>query len=246
MIWLTIVGLFIAAILLPLVNEYKRSKLIRWWCQNLLSAFNIRVIRSGFIPSIDRPLRNVMVVANHISWSDIHALNSVTPLKFIAKSEIKSWPIFGYLAKTNAIFIDRTKRHEAANTVEMLTENLKAGANVCLFPEGTTTVGNEVKPFKSSLVQAAIQAESTIYPVAIHYPHPNGGSNTQMAYAGQTTLTESLQQVLLQRAPVVELRFLAPIHVKNLTAAEKDRRVLTAHIQQLITNALFEQKAMPL
>ncbi|PPC94061.1 MAG: 1-acyl-sn-glycerol-3-phosphate acyltransferase [Methylotenera sp.] len=246
MIWLTMVGLFIAAIPLPLVNEYKRSRLIRWWCKSLLSAFNIRVIRSGFIPPTDRPLHNVMVVANHISWSDIHALNSVTPLKFIAKSEIKNWPIFGYLAKTNAIFIDRTKRHEAANTVETLTENLKAGANVCLFPEGTTTTGNEVMPFKSSLIQAAIQAESTIYPVAIYYPHPNGGSNTQMAYAGQITLTESMRQVLLQRAPVVELRFLAPIQVKNLTEAEKDRRVLTAHIQQLITNALFEQKAKPL
>lgn len=181
-----------------------------------------------------------MVVANHISWSDIHALNSVTPLKFIAKSEIKNWPIFGYLAKTNAIFIDRTKRHEAANTVETLTKNLKAGANVCLFPEGTTTVGNEVKSFKSSLIQAAIQAESTIYPVAIHYPHPNGGSNTKIAYAGQTTLTESLRQVLLQQAPVVELRFLAPIHVKDLTEAEKDRRALTARIQRIITQALFE------
>jgi 1-acyl-sn-glycerol-3-phosphate acyltransferase len=242
-IWLTLVGLFIAAIVLPVVSENTRPRLIRWWCAKLLSAFNIRVIRSGFLPRTDQPLHNVMVVANHISWSDIHALNSVTPLKFIAKSEIKNWPIFGYLAKSNAIFIDRTKRHEAANTVETLTKHLKAGANVCLFPEGTTTVGNEVKPFKSSLIQAAIQAESTIYPVAIYYPHPQGGCNTQMAYAGQITLTESMQQVLMQRNPIVELRFLAPIHVKDLTAAEKDRRVLTANIELRIKQALYEQIA---
>lgn len=208
-----------------------------------MAAFNIRVIRSGYIPLLDLSMRNVMFVANHISWADIHALNSVTPMKFIAKAEIQDWPVFGYLAKkSNALFIDRAKRHEAANTVDTLTKSLKAGSNVCLFPEGTTTLGNEVKPFKSSLIQAAIQAESVIYPVAIYYPHPGGDSNTEMAYAGDITLKASMQQVLTQRAPIVELHFLAPIKTKNLPAEEKDRRVLTAKLQALITAALFEEK----
>lgn len=235
--------MIISALCFPIVSGHQRSKLIRWWCQCLLSAFNLRVIRSGYIPKTDLSLRNVMFVGNHISWLDIHALNSVTPLKFIAKSDIKNWPVFGYLAKkSNALFIDRNKRHETANTVKTLTDSLKSGSNVCLFPEGTTTEGNEVKPFKSSLIQAAIQAESTIYPVAIYYPHPKGGSNTQMAYAGKTTLFESIGQVLMQKSPMVELRFLTPIDIKKLSAAEKDRRVLTTHLQKLITQALFEDK----
>ena len=208
----------------------------------MIAAFNIRVVRSGYIPATDANLQNVMFVANHISWADIHALNSVKPMKFIAKAEIKDWPIFGYLAKSNALFIDRAKRQEAANTVKLLTDSLKSGSTVCLFPEGTTTLGDEVKPFKSSLLQAAIQAESTLYPVAIYYPHPDGGSNTKMAYAGDITLTESMQNVLSQRAPIVELRFLAPIQISTLPAEKKDRRVLTANVQALITAALFEQK----
>jgi 1-acyl-sn-glycerol-3-phosphate acyltransferase len=231
----------IASMILPLTTTATRTKLIRWWCGHLIAVFNIRVIRSGYIPAPDANMRNVMFVANHISWSDIHALNSVMPMKFIAKSEIKGWPIFGYLAKSNALFIDRAKRHEAANTVKTLTDSLKAGSTVCLFPEGTTTLGNEVKPFKSSLIQAAIQAESTLYPVAIYYPHPNGGSNTKMAYANDISLMESMQNVLSQRAPIVELRFLAPIHINKLSAGEKDRRVLTARLQALITAALFEE-----
>lgn len=241
----TLIGLLIASVLLPLASARTRSKLIRWWCSHLIASFNIQVIRSGYIPSTDLDLRNVMFVANHISWADIHALNSVTPMKFIAKAEIKDWPIFGYLAKSNALFIDRTKRHEAANTVKTLTESLKAGSNVCLFPEGTTTLGNEVRSFKSSLLQAAIEAESTIYPVAIYYPHPIGGSNTDMAYAGDITLMESLRKALLQKAPIVELRFLAPIKVKELSALEKDRRALTAKLQTLITSALFGEKINP-
>jgi 1-acyl-sn-glycerol-3-phosphate acyltransferase len=180
-----------------------------------------------------------MFVANHISWSDIHALNSIVPLRFIAKSEIKGWPIFGYLAiKANALFIDRSKRHDAARIVDATAKSLSEGDNLCLFPEGTTTDGSEMRHFKSSLIQAAIQADATIWPVAIHYPHPHGGRNTLIAYAGETTLTESMQQVLMQKDPIVELHFLAPITLKNLTEQEKDRRALTTHIQHLIRDAL--------
>lgn len=183
------------------------------------------------------PINNTMLVANHISWADIHALNSVVPLRFIAKSEIKTWPIFGYLAtKANALFIDRTRRHDAALIVKATAQSLEDGDNLCLFPEGTTTDGTGMKPFKSSLIQAAIHANAVIYPVAIRYPRPDGTVNTEVAYAGETTLKESMQQVLSQKYPVIELHFLAPIYTAKL--ADKDRRVLTLHIQELISREL--------
>jgi 1-acyl-sn-glycerol-3-phosphate acyltransferase len=231
--------MLIASLALPLASKPIKLKLIRWWCRHLLAAFNIRVICSGHVPAANQTISNTMFVANHISWADIHALNSVVPLRFIAKSEIKGWPIFGYLTKkANALFIDRSKRHDAARIVDITAASLSEGDNLCLFPEGTTTDGTEMRHFKSSLIQAAIQAEATIWPVAIHYPHPNGGKNTLVAYAGETTLSESMQQVLLQKNPVVELHFLAPIVLKNLTEQEKNRRVLTHRIQHLIRSAL--------
>ena len=233
----TIAGLLIASILLPLASKPCKRRLIKWWCKYLLAAFNIRVVSLGHIPPTDKPLTSTMLVANHISWADIHALNSVIPLRFIAKSEIKTWPIFGYLAtKANALFIDRTRRHDAARIVKATAQSLEDGDNLCLFPEGTTTDGTGMKPFKSSLIQAAIHANAVIYPVAIRYPRPDGSINTQVAYAGETTLKESMQQVLSQKYPVIELHFLAPIYTATL--ADKGRRVLTLHIQELISKKL--------
>ena len=231
----TLIGILIVAVILPLASKPTKLKLISWWCRYLLAAFNIRVISKGHIPPATS-LGNNMFVSNHVSWADIHALNSIVPVKFIAKSEIKDWPIFGYLAKVNALFIDRAKRQDAARVVDITAQSLLDGYNLCLFPEGTTTNGTEIKPFKSSLIQAAIQAKATIWPVAIRYPLPNGGVNTAMAYAGEVTLPESMQAVLKQKNPVVELTFLQPIHLDN--EVTKDRRTLTLHIEQLIRQEL--------
>lgn len=231
----TLIGIFITATLLPLVSKSTKLHLISWWCKQLLAAFNIKVISKGCIPPTTT-LGNTMFVGNHISWADIHALNSLVPVKFIAKSEIQNWPIFGYLAKVNALFIDRTKRHDAARVVDITAQSLQAGDNLCLFPEGTTTDGSEMKSFKSSLIQAAIQAKATIRPFVIRYPLPDGSINTHMAYAGDITLPESMNAVLNQKNPVVELTFLTPISLADTTTP--DRRELTLHIEQLVRQEL--------
>lgn len=235
----TLAGFFIASIMIPLSSKPRKLRLISWWCRYLIAAFNIKVIRYGHIPPTNQALHNTIFVANHISWADIHALSSTLPIRFIAKSEIKSWPIFGYLAnKANALFIDRAKRHDAALTVSIAAASLQSGDNLCLFPEGTTTDGTEMKSFKSSLMQAAIQSEATIWPIAIRYPLENGSPNIAMAYAGETTLPESMQAVLQQKYPVVELHFLTPIYIAGLNKAENDRRTLTLHVENLIRKEL--------
>ncbi len=217
--------------MLPLISKGNNLKLIQWWCGGLLRAFNIKVMLHGHLPPAST--NSIMFVANHISWSDIHALNSVIPVRFIAKSDIKSWPVFGYLVrKSNTIFVERGKRQEAGRIVELTKESLSAGDNVCFFPEGTTTDGTGMNshclqgkpalPFKSSVLQAAIDANAKIWPVAIRYSHPDGSINTQMAYAGDTTLIESMHSVLKQKNPTVALHFLTPIR-----ASGKSRRDLT-------------------
>ncbi len=95
----TIIGLSVAVLILPFASKPTHARIVRWWCRHLLGAFNIQVRRSGFVPDPNTPPSNTMFVGNHISWSDIHALNSSVPLRFIAKSDIRHWPIFGYLAE---------------------------------------------------------------------------------------------------------------------------------------------------
>lgn len=230
----TLVGLAIAAGVLPLVNAHQRGRVIRWWCRRLLSCFNIKVKVFGTPP--DHTTQRTMFVANHISWSDIHALNSIIPVRFIAKLEIKSWPVFGYLVtKSGTLFINRTIRKDAARIVEMTTDSLKQSENVCFFPEGTTTDGTHVMPFKSSIIQAAIDANASLWPLTIYYPTTDGQPNLTMAYAGETTMIESMDQILRLRYPVVELHFLEPI-----ACAGQTRQVVSHHAREAIV-AKFKQ-----
>ena len=217
----TVAGLILAAFFLPLVQKRTKSHLIKWWCNGLLGAFNIQVKPFGQLPS--NKAQGVLFVANHVSWSDIHALNSIIALRFISKSDIKNWPVFGYLAtQANTLFIDRNKSQTVGKIVEICSASLRSGDNLCFFPEGTTSDGQQVLPFKSSFIQAAIDANALIWPVAIRYVNADDRLNTQMAYAGNTTMLQSIVAMLNVKRPIVELHFLEPIAIYS-----RARRQLT-------------------
>jgi 1-acyl-sn-glycerol-3-phosphate acyltransferase len=228
-----VTGITLAALVLPVCNRWMRLGLIQWWCKRLLHCFNLRVTTSGELPDIRT--HGVLFVANHISWSDIHAINSLIPVRFVAKMEIKDWPIFGYLVrKSGTIFINRTRNRDAARVVNICSHALKLNDNLCVFPEGTTTEGLSVLPFKSSLLQAAIEANSQIIPVAIHYPLPDGQPNLEAAYAGDTTIIASMSTYLKMQQPTVHLHFGTPI-----TASGQTRQQLAQQAHTQIHAALF-------
>lgn len=175
-----------------------------------------------------------MVLANHISWIDIYALNSIMALKFIAKSDINKWPIFGYLArKSGTIFINRSSRKDTARIVNTTAECLSNGNHVAFFPEGTTTDGTTLGHFKSSIVQAAINAKAAIHPVAIRYPSPDGSINTKLAYAGETTMGEAMMQAFQTKRPVIELHFLPTI-----SSQSGNRQTITKAAYTVIASTL--------
>jgi 1-acyl-sn-glycerol-3-phosphate acyltransferase len=227
-----VVGITILATVWVFCEQATRDKLIRWWSKGVLWRFNIKVVTFGETPSPNQ--ESSMILANHISWIDIYALNSVIPVRFIAKSDINNWPVFGYLArKSGTIFINRTSRKDTARIVNKTAESLSNRNNVAFFPEGTTTDGTTLGHFKSSLVQAAIQANCTIKPLAIRYPNPDGSANTNLAYAGETTMAESMMQALKTKQPIVELHFLPAID--NLSG---NRQVITQNAYNAIADAL--------
>ena len=210
----TLVGLLIVASIWSFTKKETRTKLTKWWCQKLLKCFNIQLATYGTLP--DANASNTMFLANHVSWADIYALNSIIPLQFIAKSDINHWPVLGYLVrKSGTIFINRNSRKDTSRIVETTAIQLSQGGNVGFFPEGTTTDGTSLGHFKSSIVQAAINAKATLHPVAIRYPSHDGGINTGIAYAGDTTLGESMLNVIKQKKPVVELHFLTNINTQT-------------------------------
>jgi 1-acyl-sn-glycerol-3-phosphate acyltransferase len=229
-------GAWTAALFLNAMPHAKREHTIQQWSIKFMRILNVRIICSGHIPTAET--RSSLFIANHISWLDIWALKSMHPINFVAKSDVRQWPVIGWLSeKTNTIFIERTRRQDTGRTASSMEQALQDGYCLCLFPEGTTTDGTELKPFKTGLLQAAVNTECMVWPVAIHYPGPQGTTNTAVAYYGEITLLESLLAVLSQREVIVELRFAEPI-----PALGQERRHLSHQARHAIASLLHLPK----
>lgn len=99
--------------------------------------------------------RAVLFVSNHVSWVDIVVIGSISPVAFVAKSEVRKWPLVGITAQIQrTVFVERTRRHQAANAVGEIAQRLASGTSVVLFAEGTSSDGNRVLPFRSALIGA--------------------------------------------------------------------------------------------
>ena len=195
---------------MPSATPRQRNWIVSYWSRSLLRMMNVEVSIHGTPPTHD--LVGTMFVGNHVSWLDIHALNSVRAVRFIAKAELKKWPIFGWLAKQcNTLFIEREQKKDAVRVIDDATKSLKQGDCLCFFPEGTTTDGNELLAFKGSLMQAPINANAPVWPFVIHYPDLDGKPNTEMAFAGETTLLESIWRIISLSQPQASLTFLPKI-----------------------------------
>ncbi len=145
----------------------------------LRSLLRIRVRVNG-LPVRDRA---VLYVSNHVSWVDIVVIGSLSPVAFIAKSEVRRWPLVGITAEIQrTVFVDRYRRHQTADAVAEMVARLKGGTSVVLFAEGTSSDGNRVLPFRSALLGAvkhvAAHNEAAgnilIQPMSISYVSTHG------------------------------------------------------------------------
>jgi 1-acyl-sn-glycerol-3-phosphate acyltransferase len=216
---------------LPRIAGRGRERRLRRWARRMLGILNVRVVVTGTIPAPGRP---VLVVANHISWLDIQALSSVKGARFVAKSEVRDWPVIGKTAeRMGTFFIVRNRCRSAWRTMREIADALRNKEPVAVFPEGTTSEGREVLRFYPAMFQAAIDAGVSVYPVTIRYRDLNGADNHAAAFVGDMTFAESLRRVLREHAMVVELRFGMPLVSSNTT-----RRALAAQAQQMIAATL--------
>ena len=225
-------GMLLASVCLPFLRGARRGKLVRHWSKTILNILNIKLQVSGSAPLAGTSPS--MFVSNHISWLDVWLLNSLLSPRFVAKSEVRSWPLIGWLSeKGGVIFIERAKRKDTLRVSGAALQALADGDALCIFPEGTTTDGSFMVPFRSSLLQAAVDADVLIRPVALRYPLPNGGVNVDVAYWGDITLWESMLAMVKQPEIQAELTFLLPIPIHG-----KDRRVLARCAESAIAELL--------
>jgi lyso-ornithine lipid O-acyltransferase len=125
--------------------------------------------------------RAVLYISNHVSWVDIVVIGSLGPVAFVAKSEVRKWPLVGITAEIQrTVFVDRARRHQTSGAIGEIAKRLAGGTSVVLFAEGTSSDGNRVLPFRSALVgavkEASERAESgiLIQPMSICYTGLNG------------------------------------------------------------------------
>ena len=181
------------------------------WSRRLLAICGIRLQVRGLPPL--SAAGGQMLVANHISWLDIFALNAVLPGRFVAKAEVAHWPMIGYLARqAGTLFVTRGRNGGTQEHIMQAARVLQGRENLVLFPEGTTSTGDRLLPFKPSFFQTALDQRSAVWPVLCRYVRADGSLNADMAYCGDTSLWQSLCLILKQQdASYVVLEFLPPV-----------------------------------
>ncbi|HUX63528.1 lysophospholipid acyltransferase family protein [Sulfuricella sp.] len=227
-----LVAVIKVALLLPLVGRARRTELIRRWSARVLAILNVRLSVRGEVPEVSAA--GVMFVANHVSWLDVYLLDAVCPVRFVAKAEVRAWPVIGWLAvKLGTLFIERARRHDTARANREVVDALRQGDCVAVFPEGTTSNGTLLRPFHASLLQSAITSEARLRPVAIRYVHRDGTVNLSPAYVDDMSFGASLLRILNEPDLAAEITYLEPLPVHG-----RSRRELAVMAEKAIANAL--------
>jgi len=236
--WLRLAGhaasaALILAFVFPRAAPPTRRRLVRWWSGKLVRILGIRLRVSGPLPRAHGEA--AMIAANHVSWVDTFVVMGVRPARFIAKSEIRDWPVAGWIAeRAGTLFVKRERRRDIARILGSVHEALAEGDCIGLFPEGTTTEGDRLLRFHPSLFEPAVANAATIHPAAIRYEHPDGSPCAAFAYVGEMSFMESVGLVIGARGVVADLAFGEPIEPQ----AGLDRRG-AAHLAHARTARLL-------
>jgi 1-acyl-sn-glycerol-3-phosphate acyltransferase len=200
---------------------------MQWMSRRFLSVLHCKVSLSGTVP------KQGLIACNHLGSVDILVIGSVCPAVFVAKSDVKSWPIFGWLAsRAGTIFVSRDDRSEVALQLKEMEIPLRKGHPVVLFPEGTSSDGSSVLPFRSSLFESVIATGGPITPAAIGYDLGGEGSvGNEIAYWGDLVLLPHLINLLSKKSITAHLRFGATR--KPVPYRKQEARVLHSEVSEL-------------
>ena len=224
-------GLAVAWLFYPRLSEAEKDARKRRWSKKLLSILSIS-LREKNIPK-ERPER-CMLVLNHISWLDIFVIDARLPATFIAKAEVRDWPVVGWLCTlVGTLYIERGSRSAARRANSAITAQLERGVLVAVCPEGITTYGRSLEPFHPALFQPALDAAATLQPIALRYLDSSGMHTDAAGYVGETSLLECVWTIVSTRRMIAELHLLAPISVRGQT-----RRSLAKKTEAAIADAL--------
>ena len=206
-----------------------------FWAYGIARIWGMKIKISGSPPPAP-----FFLVSNHISYTDIVVLCATCPAWFISKSEVADWPLIGPLTRIGpTIYINREQRRDVKRMNKLIADLIGNGGAVGFFPEGTTSDGCDLLPFKPSLFQPMVEAGLPVSTAAIAYQTPPGTPppTEWVAWVGDTAFAPHAAYLLAQPGFTAHIRFAAE------TVTADDRKVLAATCHEKVKTLLSELKA---
>jgi len=171
---------------LPFGADMTRLRLKTDVARRILAALGVELEAD-----LSQAVPGALIVANHISWIDIFVINATLPSAFVAKEEVRHWPLIGWLAeKSDTVFLRRGSHGHARIINREIAEILGKGNHVAVFPEGTTTDGTHLLHFHAALIQPALAVGRPVLPLAISYWEADGSRSLAPGYVGDLSLMQ--------------------------------------------------------
>ena len=232
-IWV-LLGLATLLVVFPWAKPAQQQRIIQRWSYYLLRFSGVKVSVQHGTELLQQG--SVLIVANHVSWLDIFVINAQRATAFVAKEEIRRWPVIGLLVSwAGTVFIDRSQRQAIKHVMQQIDVKLQHQQAVGLFPEGKTSEGLAVQPFYSSLFETALRAQMDVQPVALRY-YQGERRCTAIAFVGEQNLIQNAWQLLSRKQIHISCDFLPRLtHNENALRG----RAKTAQLaQQSIAQAV--------
>jgi len=211
-------------------NKTWQKRWLQWVSHWALGILHVKLDSRGPVPA------SGLLVSNHQGYLDILCLNVLCPSIFVAKSEIKSWPLFGLFSSwSGTIFLDRKKKMSIPRALVKVVEYLRQGERVVIFPEGTDSDGTTVLPFHSSFFAAAIQVDCPVIPVAIRYHASGVNHQDEVVFWRDRRFLFHVIRLLGVKQVLATVTFGDPL------PAGQDRKELTQVVRRRI-QTIIEQK----
>ena len=223
-----VAGFLTIVLVFPRLQRHEKDARVQAWARGVLELLDVGLEVRGQPP----PHGPMLLVANHISWLDIPVLHATRYCRFVAKADVRHWPLIGALAEGGGtLFIERESRRDAMRVVHHMVESLQAGDIVAIFPEGTTSDGRSVLPFHASLIQAAVAADLPVQPVAVRFVEAATGQTSLVpCYIGDDTLVGSLWRTLTGPRLIAVVDYGVPQRAEG-----RDRRAWAADLHAAVS-----------
>ena len=222
------------------------TKNVARWSKKTLDSMNVAIEVFGYKRHLMLE-RNFLIVANHLSYLDILVLSTIHPAVFVTSVELGEAAFLGPMAEMGgSIFVERRQRSRIEQDMANMTDVLRAGHNVVIFPEGTSGDGHSILPFKKGLLTAAVNAGVDVLPVVIKYTEIDGekfsrANSDKVCWHGDMTFAPHFLEALQLKGVKVEVHFLDPIPV----GPESTRHEIAQKSHDAIASVYFGEPMRP-